>query len=214
MEEIGIVPLHFIVENRIVVYESLCDSYNYHFINQKDLEDEEIIRNIYAWYKKVGEVFKVKEDCAFSKNNLVKIMNKFNLFSNETFAYIYNNFDNIKLKIDRAVKPVMEITFSLEHLVVCKSNKKVFGVSFDRLKVGNQSTFINDILTGLKEENSRTFVERILGLSVEEKIACHIHELFVVLCYCTELNSEVKMALGEVYSGSLLIECKHFVEWY
>lgn len=210
VEKSGIVPICFVVGNRVVIYDGLCDSYNYRFMEEKDFECEEIVENIKAWNNKISSLFEVEEQELFSKNNLIKIMTKFNLFNNETFVYIYNNFDNIKLKVDRLVKTIFITNFSLDTLVICKNSKKVFGVSFDRFYVGNEISFLEELLDYFKGKEIGCLFKGYDAFSEEEKTASFIHQAFLDLYYCRNL----KGSFGEIGFGPLLENCKRLVEWF
>lgn len=214
MEKSGIIPLHFIVENRLVFYDSLCDSYLYRCLSEEDLNDTELIKNIYYFYKRVSDVFEYKEDEIFSKNNLVKIMNKFNLIQNESFVYIYNNFENIKLKINRYVKPCIINCFSLESLMVCRNSKNVFCTCFDNVKLGNEFSLFKSFCEYFNKGKNELLYEFEETFKEDEKVSSFIHQVFLDLLFSNDLNDAAKCSLNNVYNGLLMEKCKCLVEWY
>lgn len=220
MEKYGISKCCYIVENNMVVYKDFSDNGNLRVVDEFDLDNERVVEGIALLLKKIHSLRSadcLKYDDYFTKENLEKIMNKFSLCKDEALLYVYNNFDNIRLKFERASKTFILGGFSLERLVFCEDDNSVFVSDYDALKVGLRGEDLISILSLLKEEKRDVFKKAYGSVDEGELLVSYIVKIISNLylaCLEKEFPYWVKESLDCLCSGDFLQKAKLLVEWY
>ena len=98
----------------LIVFEN---NVSYRFVGNEIMNDT-LVNVLKDWYESVHEVnvncFEDYNNC-FNLSNIKTMMNKLNLYNNQAMCYIYSNFDNIKLKLDRLTKGILYFCSSLNN---------------------------------------------------------------------------------------------------
>lgn len=216
MEKFGIDNINHIVENNMVIFEQNEDEYREVFEN--DLKDENVIKSLANWYKRLHSIenFGLKADDNFTKENILEISENFGLKKNESLVYIYNNFDNIKLKLSRLDKVVVLDCFSLEHLRISGFSKSVIVSNFDCLKIGNRYKDLRLIFNCLDEKSKNIFLSVYGKINEEEILLDRVYNVVVTLYLATrekEFPDWAKESLAALNDEKFLCDVKCLVEW-
>lgn len=211
---------YYVVNSNLVIHEDIEDNDDYIRASKDDLRDERVVVGLAKWYKKLhslsdDDIF----DCTkyFSLLNLKKIMNKFNLYNNETLLYIGNNFDNINLKTKRVKKCLTYGDFSLDNLVISRDYKEVFLFNFDGIRMGNRCGDIFSVLQHLDDKEKEIFECEYGVVSNEEFVINYVVSSVIKLFLATKetfFPEWVKSTLESIHNGELLKMAKCLVEWY
>lgn len=216
LEKYGITPFVYMVENSSVVYEN--DLF-YKDLTISDLMDEEIVCNLANFYKRVHEIKceSIDKEIYFSKENLLKIINHFNLTNNECLVYLYNNAENVKLKIKRLQSCFVCSDFSLEYLAVLESGKKIFLKNLDCVKIGNKCDDLNFVCEFLSKENKNKFFDIYGEVRADELILSRVEKVvkdLLLACEEKSFPAWTKSSLELIMNKSFLLDVKCLVEWY
>lgn len=221
MEKYGIGTEWYCVKSdKIIIFKDIEDSLMYRFVKEDDLANEKVIEKLANLYKKLHSFS--DDNCfdylsCFTKGNLVKIINKFKFDSDKTFLYIYNNFDNIKLKCERAYKCFVNGGFSLEKLVVSNDFEEIFFIDFDDLGNGNRCMDLNELFEKFDSKNKDLFLKCYGDVKVEEFIINSVVSSFYALYLATingKLDYGVRCVLDDIRSGKLYETVTGLVNWY
>lgn len=217
LENLGIVS-SFVVgnSNKIIVYKELTNCWR---ISEDDLKKEGVIEKLGKWYRTIHSVSNLSVDNYndyFSLNSIKVIVEKFNLGRNPAIMYIYSNFDNIKLKLERLEKSVLYGKFSLEDVMV-SSSEGVFILNFDNLMYGYRSADLNLVLESMDEKQGRKFLKAYGEVSKDELIIGKVVGCVINLYLASKekrFPSWGRKSLEMVNDGKLLELAKILVEWY
>jgi len=221
MEKYGIKTIDYDVKsNRLILFDDIEYSSKYRLANADDLKDERVIAGLAKWYKELHNF----DSCScmdytsyFTLDNLKKVINKFRLGNNETLLYIYNNFNNIKLKVDRLDKCLNYGEFSLKNMVVSKDYTEVFMVDFDNVCRGYRYNDIESIIKFIGEDNEILFFNKYGEIKEDEKIIGFVVSCVIGLYFATlddKYCEKIKDVLENINNGKLLEFVRCLVNWY
>ena len=217
----GINTVNYIVENNnMIIFEDVCDVNGYRSANKDDLNNFKIVESLAIWYKKLHSLSVDYCSCYvdyFTKENIEMIMNNLNFKKDKTIRYIYDNFDNIKLKQSRLNKSLLYGSFCLENLVVFDASLDVFMVDFDGVCFGNPYSDLKSVFEVLSEDGRKVFMDTYGDIKEDEIIIDYVVSNVEKL-YLASKDSVfpdwAKDSLATVVDGTLLEYAKNLVEWY
>lgn len=217
----GIDTINYIVENdNIIIYEDVYMMEGYRMANEDDLDNPKIIESLAVWYRKLHEFSEGCDSCFvdyFTKDNLEEIMDKLNFKRDKTLCYIYDNFENIKLKYSRLNKCLLYGAFCLENLVVLENSSKVFMINFDGVSLGNRYSDLKSVFEVLNEDKIKAFMENYGEVKEDEIIVDYVVsnvERLYLASKESHFPDYAKDSLASVADGTLLEYAKNLVEWY
>lgn len=206
--------------DKIIIYPDVSDSSIYRRIEKYDFMDKTIVFSVAKLYKSLSDI----KDMAlfdysdlFNKNSIKFVMSYFNWNNDKTMVYIYNNLDNIKLKLDRLNKGVIIKGFPLNNLVVSKENKEVYLFGLMNLERSYCYKSIREILNYIDYNNHNDFLNQIGGLTNTDKLVDYVVDSIMELYWYAvdkSTNENISDYIERVNSGKLLEICKTLVEWY
>ncbi|MBO5947472.1 hypothetical protein J6Q66_01395, partial [bacterium] len=186
----------------------------------EDLKNENIIRSLARWLKNLHRIndldLKNYKDC-FCVSNLNAMIEKFNLRSNLFLKYILNNFDNIKLKLDRSIKGVCCNVFNLENAVVSKEKTKIFVNNIDDLCYGFVANDINVVMGFLDDEGAKIFIDEYGKIEEIERLLNEVVGCVIALIISGKESGFpiwCSKYLAMINEEKMLDKAKLLVEWY
>lgn len=216
LENVGVVGASVVgSSDKIIVFKE----FDYRLATIEDFKDEGFISRLADFYRRIHSVSNLglsEYNDYFSLNNIRAVINKFNLGSNLGMIYIYNNFENIKLKLDRVKKCVLYGTFSLEDICVC-SDGRVAALSIDYLKYGYRSADLIMAMENIEERQRKIFLKSYGEVREDELIVGKVVGCMITLYLATKERSFPLWAgksVEMINNGSLLRLAKNLVEWY
>lgn len=199
--------------DKIIIYPDFYCGNEYRKLEKDDLKDDNIKNSM---VKMCGDIFKIEGLLAmdycdkFNKETLIYLMNKFDWSNNEGLCYIYTNFENIKLKLDRLEKGLVIKEFNVKNFVVSLENKEVFMYGMVDLEKAYLYRGVSDIYKIVGEEmfDGISDVDRIVDFIVR----CVVD---IYLYVTKEKNIDnINEYIERVVNGELYKKCKTLVEWY
>lgn len=221
MEKYGIKAAELVgFSQNLIIYEDYEDMDRYCSVTLENFNDEDFVVRLGKWYKKFhsfDSLFLIDNREVFNKENIRLVMEKYKLGNNKALLYITNNYDNIKLKLDRVQKCVVIGDFNLDEWIISKETKEIIFKDLNKVYVGYKHIDIKKILGFLSDDKKEVFIREVGGYSKEEEAID-----LVVSCINTlilSLDENVfpfwaKRSLEMVNSGELLENAKNLVEWY
>jgi hypothetical protein len=206
--------------SKVIVYKDYALSGFHRIATKEDCNSEMLARALARWYKKLHAVRTdnlEKYSDYFCLARINKMVGKFSLKSNPFIRYIISNFDNIKLKLDRLESCAVCGRFSLENVVVSKTNDDLFIVGSEFLCNGFSYIDIDYALSILDENLHDVFKEEYGGVNDDEIVVYDVVGCIVSLCFASECKSFptwAKKYLNLVNSEKLLERARVLVEWY
>lgn len=220
LEKYGIKTIQYVVcGSNIILYEDIEQSEKYRFANKDDLNNDKVIFKLAKWYKLLHDIKNNSNNICdyFTLFNLKQTMKKLNVVNNEAFMYICNNYDNIKLKIDRLQKCFVYGGFSLENVVVSKDFDELFMINFDNKKYGYRYFDIKEILLQLNQEKKNVFIKNYGKINEDEIAVDNFLSTYLKLYFAAEESvfpSCARKEIDSLYDGKFLKCVKSLVEWY
>ncbi len=219
LEKYGIETGRVNVESsKIIALLDLQYSEEYRVGNKEELNNEKVVKCLARWYKKLHLVDVEKRNFRFNfdRNCLIRIMNKLRLQDDETLVYIYNNFDNIKLKYERINKSFVIGKFSLDSLGVLNNCEKIIISDLQGLSVGNRYSDIRLFIDCLNLDMRDVFFSEYGEVNEDEIIIDEVMSVIENLYEaCKESSFPVwaNQSLVKVHNKDLLKSVKRLVEW-
>lgn len=210
---------HVASTDKIIIYLDIDCCEEYRRITKDDLRDERIVISIAKLMKnvhRINDLLLVNYSEYFSLNNLIYIMEKFNLKKDPCLCYIYDNFSNIKLKLDRLDKGAIIDELEFENLVVSKENHEVLLSNVVNVKSAYLYKDVADFLKYIDKGFHEVFIKSSGNFSDIDKVIDYVVSTIVELYLyaineskCTYINDYIK----RISSGELLKFSKSLVEW-
>lgn len=202
--------------DKIVVYPDFYCGNEYRRLKMEDLEDGSIISSIAKIYKNVFEFNGIlaKDYCYdFSKESLRYIMDRFDWSNNDGLCYIYSNFDNIKLKLDRLKKGLIIKKFNIDNFVVSLENKGVFACGVLNVEKAYLYKGLHELSKIIDVSMLDVFDDVLDVEKVIDFVVSCVVEIYLYVTKQSEIGN-INEYIDRVVSGELYRKSKILVEWY
>ena len=217
----GIRVVEFVkFSDKIIIYSDVSENSAYRLLEENDFMDKNIVLGIASLYKKlasISDVFMCDYNELFNEKSIKLVMDYFNWNSDKTMSYICNNFNNIKLKLNRIKSGVCVRKFNLNNMVVSKENNEICLSNLMNIHRCYCYKEIREILRYINEENRRDFIREIGCFTKEDELLDYIVSSVVELYLCAIGENSVESSheyIERVSSGKLFECSKTLVEWY
>ena len=206
--------------DKIIIRPDMSDNSTYRRIEKHDFMGENVVFSVAKLYKSLADIQDINlydYNNLFNKNNLKFVMNYYKWNSDKTMGYIYDNFDNIKLKLDRLQKGVILKKLDLNNLVVSKENNEVYLFNFMDLERCYCYKSVREILGYIDDKYRDDFIKQIGDFTYTDELVDYIVTSVIELyLYASNKNSYGNIGdyIESVSNGRLLESCKSLVEWY
>ena len=208
------------IGDRIIIYKDFVNSGFYRYINDKDFEDEIVVRKLARWYKNIHSIkgesladYYVFFDMAVIREMMVKLRVENNVF----LRYVIKNFDNIKLKLERLSKCFVYGKNVIENLVVSKEKGALFVERVINFSKGNRAVDIAFVLSEINDCMRSVFMEEYGTVSEEEFLINDVVGCVIALCKASKESffpSWAKDYLSLINDEELFKKVKTLVEWF
>lgn len=166
--------------NRSLLLEDLDRSFDYRLGIESDLKDEEVIRTLAKWYKKLhmegikkisksSEGFYRETDC-ITKENIELIKKKSNICDNKVWELILENIDVILGKIAMCEETLTYNDFYFTNLAVARDKSKSLMFDYNFLGIGFKYNDIRNVCSSLSKGLGEIFIEEYGEINEHEKI--------------------------------------------
>lgn len=176
---------------RFLLMEDLNFSPDYRLANEKDLENEDVLKYLADWYKTLHTKGKTvdlsnfyDENDVITEENIKQLKSK---LEQKNLDFILNNLSNIKKLYCKLSKTIVYNDFSIENMVV--GEKIVFMYDYNFLGKGYAYSDIQNVLTMLGKEQKQIFLKFYdSNFSEFEKFAYSILQPLASLCIAIKRN--------------------------
>ena len=206
--------------DRMIVYPDVSDNSLYRRLEEYDFMDENVVFSIAKLYKKLADINDIilyDYTDLFNENCIKVVMSYFNWNNDRTMAYIYDNFSNIKLKLNRLKTGIVFKKFDLNNMVVSKENKEVYLANLMNVEKCYCYKGIRETLGYINYKYRDDFIKNIGDFTRTDELVDYIVTSVVELyLYAINENMDDRVSdyIERVNSGQLLEYSKTLVEWY